>query len=331
MICFSLAFFANRGVQATALSVKGGASTMSVSNRDLEFTQMFHGSMVALVTPMHAGGAIDEDSLQRLIDFHVENHTDALVVVGTTGESATLDEEEHCQLLRRSVEMAAGRVPVVAGTGANSTREAINLTRCALAAGVDACLLVTPYYNKPTQEGLYRHFRAVAEAVPVPQILYNVPGRTAVDMLPETIERLSTISNIVGIKEATGDLDRARQILECCGDRLDIYSGDDATAMELILLGGKGNISVTANVAPAGMHALCAAALAGNRERAEAINQPLDILHRALFVESNPIPVKWALHEMGLIPPGLRLPLTPLAEPFHHTVRSALQQAGVLT
>ncbi|MEA2093121.1 MAG: 4-hydroxy-tetrahydrodipicolinate synthase [Pseudomonadota bacterium] len=292
---------------------------------------MFHGSMVALVTPMHAGGAIDEDSLQRLIDFHVENHTDALVVVGTTGESATLDEEEHCQLLRRSVEMAAGRVPVVAGTGANSTREAIDLTRCALAAGVDACLLVTPYYNKPTQEGLYRHFRAVAEAVPVPQILYNVPGRTAVDMLPETIERLSTISNIVGIKEATGDLDRARQILECCGDRLDIYSGDDATAMELILLGGKGNISVTANVAPAGMHALCAAALAGNRERAEAINQPLDILHRALFVESNPIPVKWALHEMGLIPPGLRLPLTPLAEPFHDTVRSALQQAGVLT
>jgi len=292
---------------------------------------MFHGSMVALVTPMFEDGKIDEDSLQRLVDFHVENHTDAIVSVGTTGESATLDEAEHCHVVRRTVEMAAGRIPVIAGTGANSTREAIILTRCAMEAGVDACLLVTPYYNKPTQEGLYLHFRAVAEAVPVPQILYNVPSRTACDLLPETVERLSTISNIVGIKEATGKLDRAREIMDRCGDRLDVYSGDDATAMELMLLGGKGNISVTANVAPAGMHDLCTAALAGDRPRAEAVNRPLEILHRVLFVQSNPIPVKWALHEMGLIPPGIRLPMTPLAAEFHDTVRQALQQAGVLT
>ncbi len=292
---------------------------------------MFHGSMVALVTPMHPGGAIDEGSLQRLVDFHVENHSDAIVVAGTTGESATLDEKEHCHLIRRTVEMAAGRVPIIAGTGANSTREAIDLTRCAMDAGVDACLLVTPYYNKPTQEGLYRHYRTVAEAVPVPQILYNVPGRTACDMLPETVERLARISNIVGIKEATGDLKRAHEILERCGERLDLYSGDDATAMELILLGGKGNVSVTANVAPAAMHDLCAAALAGDRERAVAINQRLEILHQTLFVESSPIPVKWALHEMGIIPAGIRLPMTPLAEQFHDTVRQALRQAGVLT
>jgi len=292
---------------------------------------MFHGSMVALVTPMFEDGKIDEDSLQRLVDFHVENHTDAIVSVGTTGESATLDEAEHCHVVRRTVEMAAGRIPVIAGTGANSTREAIILTRCAMEAGVDACLLVTPYYNKPTQEGLYLHFRAVAEAVPVPQILYNVPSRTACDLLPETVERLSTISNIVGIKEATGKLDRAREIMDRCSDRLDVYSGDDATAMELMLLGGKGNISVTANVAPAGMHDLCTAALAGDRPRAEAVNRPLEILHRVLFVQSNPIPVKWALHEMGLIPPGIRLPMTPLAAEFHDTVRQALQQAGVLT
>jgi 4-hydroxy-tetrahydrodipicolinate synthase len=292
---------------------------------------MFHGSMVALVTPMFGDGTIDEDSLQRLVDFHVENRTDAIVSVGTTGESATLDEAEHCHVVRRTVEMAAGRIPVIAGTGANSTREAIILTRCAMEAGVDACLLVTPYYNKPTQEGLYLHFRAVAEAVPVPQILYNVPSRTAIDLLPETVERLSTISNIVGIKEATGKLDRAREIMDRCGDRLDVYSGDDATAMELMLLGGKGNISVTANVAPAGMHELCTAALAGDRARAEEVNRTLEILHRVLFVQSNPIPVKWALHEMGLIPPGIRLPMTPLAAEFHDTVRQALRQAGVLT
>jgi 4-hydroxy-tetrahydrodipicolinate synthase len=291
---------------------------------------MFHGSMVALVTPMSGDGSIDDDSLRRLIDFHVKNGTDAIVSVGTTGESATLDEAEHCRVIRRTVEMAAGRIPVIAGTGANSTREAIYLTRCAMEAGVDACLLVTPYYNKPTQEGLYLHFRAVAEAVPVPQILYNVPSRTACDMLPETVERLSMISNIVGIKEATGNLDRAREIMDRCGDRLDVYSGDDATAMELMLIGGKGNVSVTANVAPAAMHELCAAALAGDRARAEAINRPLEALHRVLFVQSNPIPVKWALHEMGLIPPGIRLPMTPLAAEYHDTVRQALRQASVL-
>ena len=291
---------------------------------------MFQGSLVALVTPMREDGAIDEGGMQRLIDFHVDNHSDALVAVGTTGESATLNEAEHCQLLRRTVEMAAGRIPVIAGTGANSTREAIDLTRCAMDAGVDACLLVTPYYNKPTQEGLYRHYRAVAEAVPVPQILYNVPGRTAVDMLPETVERLAPLDNIIGIKEATGDMERARRLIACCGDQLDIYSGDDATAMELMLLGGKGNISVTANVAPQAMHDMCAAALAGDRATASAINAPLEGLHASLFVESNPIPVKWALVEMGLIPAGTRLPLTPLATEHHETVRQALRQAGII-
>ncbi len=285
---------------------------------------------MALVTPMHEGGAIDEDSLRQLIEFHVEKRSDALVAVGTTGESATLDEEEHCRLIRRMVEMAAGRIPVIAGTGANSTREAIELTRCAHEAGADACLLVTPYYNKPTQEGLYLHHKAVAEAVPVPQILYNVPGRTACDMLPDTVERLSVIENIVGIKEATGDLDRAREIMRRCGDRLALYSGDDETAMELMLIGGQGNISVTANVAPAEMHELCAAAMAGDRARATAINDRLAILHRTLFVESNPIPVKWALYEMGMIPAGIRLPLTPLAEQHRETLRQALEQAGVL-
>ena len=291
---------------------------------------MFQGSMVALVTPMREGGDIDEACMQRLIDFHVENHSDALIVVGTTGESATLNEEEHCQLIRHAVEMADGRIAIIAGTGANSTREAIDLTRCAHEAGADACLLVTPYYNKPTQEGLYRHYKAVADAIPVAQILYNVPGRTAVDMLPETVERLADIDNIVGIKEATGDMQRARESLDRCGDRLDLYSGDDATAMELILLGGQGNISVTANVAPAAMHELCAAALAGDRDTAAAINARMEVLHRTLFIESNPIPVKWALYEMGLIPAGIRLPLTPLASQYQDTIRQALVQAGVI-
>ncbi len=291
---------------------------------------MFHGSMVALVTPMREDGAVDEESLEALIHFHIEQGSDALVAVGTTGESATLDEKEHCRLMRRMVEMASGRIPVIAGTGANSTREAIDLTRCAMEGGADACLLVTPYYNKPTQEGLYRHFKAVADAVPIPQILYNVPGRTAVDMLPGTVERLAGISNIVGIKEATGDLARAKQILECCGERLDLYSGDDETAMEFILLGGKGDISVTANVAPKAMHDMCAAALAGDRATAEAINQRLMPLHKELFVEANPIPVKWALHEMGMIPAGIRLPLTPLAETYHERVRAALRAADVI-
>jgi len=291
---------------------------------------MFHGSMVALVTPMREDGAIDDDSLAGLIEFHISQGTDALVAVGTTGESATLDEHEHCELIRRVVELAAGRVPVIAGTGANSTTEAVSLTRCALKAGADACLLVTPYYNKPTQEGLYLHHKAIAEAVPIPQILYNVPGRTACDMLPETVERLADISNIVGIKEATGNLDRARDILARCGDRLDLYSGDDATALDVMLLGGKGVISVTANVAPRAMRDMCAAALAGDEARARAIDATLQALHRDLFVEANPIPVKWALAEMGLIPRGIRLPLTPLSPSYHATVRAALSQAGVL-
>jgi 4-hydroxy-tetrahydrodipicolinate synthase len=291
---------------------------------------MFHGSMVALVTPMQADGAIDNEALDRLIEFHVDNGTDAIVAVGTTGESATLDEHEHCAVIRRVVDKAAGRVPVIAGTGANSTREAIDLTRCAMEAGADACLLVTPYYNKPTQEGLYQHFRTIAEAVPTPQILYNVPGRTAVDMLPATVARLAEISNIIGIKEATGDLTRGQEILDLCGDKLDLYSGDDATAMELILAGAKGDISVTANVAPRAMHEMCAAALRGDRAEAERINNQLMPLHQNLFLEANPIPVKWALQQMGLIPGGIRLPLTPLAESCHAPLREAMQQAGVL-
>ncbi|NOX76163.1 MAG: 4-hydroxy-tetrahydrodipicolinate synthase [Gammaproteobacteria bacterium] len=291
---------------------------------------MFHGSMVALVTPMRADGTVDNTALDRLVDFHVENGTDAIVAVGTTGESATLDEHEHCDVIRRVVARAAKRVPVIAGTGANSTREAIDLTRCAMAAGAAACLLVTPYYNKPTQEGLYRHFMAVAEAVPTPQILYNVPGRTAVDMLPETVARLAEVSNIVGIKEATGDLARGREILDLCGDRLDLYSGDDATAMELILNGAKGDISVTANIAPRAMHDLCAAALRGDRAEAERINAQLMPLHEKLFLEANPIPVKWALQQMGLIAEGIRLPMTPLATDCQAPLREAMQQSGVL-
>jgi 4-hydroxy-tetrahydrodipicolinate synthase len=292
---------------------------------------MFQGSMVALVTPMREDGEIDEDSLLGLVEFHIKHHSDALVSVGTTGESATLNEHEHCHVIRRTVEMAAGRIPVIAGTGANSTREAIDLTRCAMEAGADACLLVTPYYNKPTQEGLYLHHKAVAETVPIPQILYNVPGRTACDMLPETVARLAELENIIGIKEATGSMQRAQDIMDCCGDSLALYSGDDATAMELMLLGARGNISVTANVAPAEMHAMCAAALAGDRNTAMPINDRLNVLHSALFVESNPIPVKWALYAMGLIPPGIRLPLTPLAENHRGIVLQALRQAGVLT
>ena len=265
---------------------------------------MFHGSMVALVTPMHEDGSLDYAALRRLIDFHVEQGTDALVVVGTTGESATLDMDEHCEVIRVAVEHARGRLPVIAGTGANATAEAIELTRCAERAGADACLLVTPYYNKPTQEGLYRHFKAIAEAVPIPQILYNVPGRTACDMLPETVERLAPIPNIVGIKEATGNLDRTREILRRCGARLDLYSGDDATAFDSMLLGAKGDISVTANVAPRLMHEMCALARAGRESEARAINDRLMGLHKDLFIESNPIPVKWALPGNGAGPRG---------------------------
>lgn len=291
---------------------------------------MFQGSMVALVTPMHPDGKLDEEALARLVAFHIEHGTDAIVAVGTTGESATLDHQEHAEVVRQVIQLAGGRIPVIAGTGSNSTREAIELTRHAKEAGADACLLVTPYYNKPTQEGLYQHFKAIAEAVAIPQILYNVPGRTAVDMLPETVERLAQIDNIIGVKEATGDIERGKDIMQRCGEAFEVYSGDDATAMELILAGARGDISVTANVAPRDMHDMCAAALAGDRDTAMAINSRLETLHKNLFIEANPIPVKWALHDMGLISNGIRLPLTVLSEANQVVVHQALQQAGVI-
>ena len=291
---------------------------------------MIQGSLVALVTPMNADGSLDWPGLARLLDFHLEAGTDGIVAVGTTGESATLDEDEHCEVIARTVQHIAGRIPVIAGTGANSTTEAITLTRCAKEAGADACLLVTPYYNKPTQEGLYLHHKAVAEAVDIPQILYNVPGRTACDMQADTVARLSSVPNIVGIKEATGDLARARRIRELCGEDFALYSGDDATGCDFLLQGGNGVISVTSNIAPKLMHEMSAAAIAGNAETARAADAKLAAAHRALFVEANPIPVKWALEQMGLIGPGIRLPLTPLSESFHETVRAALRQAGAL-
>ncbi len=291
---------------------------------------MYRGSIVALITPMDADGEVDDASLKRLVDFHVEAGTSAIVSVGTTGESATLDEDEHCAVIRRTVELAAGRIPVIAGTGANSTREAIALTRCAKEGGADAALLVTPYYNKPTQEGLYLHHKAVAEAVDIPQILYNVPGRTACDMLPETVERLAAIDNIVGVKEATGDLERVARLREGCGDGFTLYSGDDATACDFMLLGGDGVISVTSNLAPRLMQDMCEAALAGDRARALALNERLDGLHRDLFVQSNPIPVKWGAYAMGLCGKGIRLPLTWLSEDCQPRVRSAMERAGVL-
>lgn len=291
---------------------------------------MIQGSIVALVTPMGDDGAVDVESLGRLVEFHMEQGTDAIVAVGTTGESATLDEEEHCEVIRLVLERAGGRIPVIAGTGANSTREAIHLTRRAREIGADACLLVTPYYNKPTQEGLYRHYRAVAEAVDIPQILYNVPGRTACDMQPATVARLAEIPNIVGIKEATGNLERMQEIQRLCGSEFLLYSGDDATACDFCLLGGHGVISVTANVAPRLMHEMCAAAMAGDRAKAGAIDAKLAGLHRELFIESNPIPVKWAVHEMGWIGTGIRLPLTWLSEDCRDAVRNAMHQAGIV-
>ncbi len=291
---------------------------------------MFEGSLVALVTPMTGDGAVDDASLARLVEWHVEQGTRGIVAVGTTGESATLDEEEHCRVIRRVVELAAGRIPVIGGTGSNSTTEAIQLTRCAKEAGVDACLLVTPYYNKPTQEGLYLHHRAVAEAVDIPQVLYNVPGRTACDMQPETVGRLAAVENIVGIKDATGDLSRLSRMRELCGEDFCILSGDDATARQLILLGGQGVISVTANVAPGLMQRMCQAAVDGDREAAAALDGKLAGLHKSLFVEANPIPVKWALAEMGMIPDGIRLPLTWLSEGCRETVRQAMKQAGAI-
>ncbi len=291
---------------------------------------MFAGSLVALVTPMQPDGQVDYACLKRLVDWHAGEGTDAIVSVGTTGESATLDFDEHMEVIRRTVEYAAGRIPVIAGTGANATSEAIELTRAATEAGAQACLLVTPYYNKPTQEGLYRHFSAVAAAVDIPQLLYNVPGRTGCDMLPETVERLSRIPNIVGLKEALGDQNRIREHVQRSGGNMTILSGDDATARESILLGAKGDISVTANVAPRLMHEMCEAALKGDAVGADRLDRKLAGLHKNLFLEPNPIPVKWALQRMGRIPEGIRLPMTPLAAEFHAPVEAALRAAGAL-
>ena len=290
---------------------------------------MFTGTYTAIVTPFK-NGSVDEKALERLVKNQIRGGVEGIVPVGTTGESPTVDYEEHVHVIALTVRFASGKVKVIAGTGANSTREAIDLTRCAQRAGADACLLVTPYYNKPTQEGLYLHHRAVAEAVDIPQILYNVPGRTACDMRPETAARLAEIGNIIGIKEATGELDRVARLRDLTDESFMIYSGDDATARELMLLGGNGVISVTANVAPAAMHALCAAALTGDATKAEALDRPLRALHRDLFVEANPIPVKWALCEMGLIGEGIRLPLTWLSEGCRGQVRAALVEAGIL-
>lgn len=290
---------------------------------------MITGSLVALVTPMHVNGDIHWEHLDKLVEFHIENGTHGIVAVGTTGESATLDPEEHCQTIGHIIKRVNGRIPVIAGTGGNSTREAIALTSAAHKLGADACLLVVPYYNKPTQEGLYQHFRAIAEAVPVNQLLYNVPGRTACDMLNETVIRLADIPNIIGIKDATGNIPRGAELIEAVKGRLHVYSGDDATAAELMLAGAKGNVSVTANVAPRAMADLCMAAVAGNREETERLNELLMPLNRKLFLEANPIPVKWAMHRMGLIDQGLRLPLTVLSEKFHGEVEDALKASGV--
>ena len=291
---------------------------------------MIKGSIVAIVTPMHEDGSLDYPGLRKLIDWHIAEGTDGIVIVGTTGESATVSVQEHCELIKLAVEHTKGRIPIIAGTGGNSTEEAIKLTRFAKDAGADCALVVVPYYNRPTQEGMYRHFKAIADAVDLPIILYNVPGRTVADMSNETVLRLAAIPNIVGLKDATGNIGRGAELLRLAPTSFAVYSGDDPTAMSLMFMGGAGNISVTANVAPRAMHALCVAAMAGDVARAVAINNQVIPLHAKLFVEPNPVPVKWAMAEMGLMPAGMRLPLAPLAEEFHDTVRAALREAGVL-
>lgn len=287
---------------------------------------MFSGSIVALVTPMSSAGSVDFPALDRLIDRHIDAGTDAIVPVGTTGESATLDVSEHLSVIEHVIERVDGRIPIIAGTGANATAEAIELTREAKARGADGCLLVTPYYNKPTQEGLFRHYVAVAEAVDVPLVLYNVPSRTGCDMLPETVGRLASIPQIVGVKEASGDVSRVTAIRELSPDDFAILSGEDACTFEMLKLGARGVISVTANAAPVLMSRFCDAYLEGDVEEAEAIDERLQPLHAMLFVESNPIPVKWALHELGLIDAGIRLPLTPLAEQFRQPLAALLRE-----
>ena len=287
------------------------------------------GSIVALVTPMQADGSLDLVALDRLIDWHVESGTHALVVVGTTGESATLSVQEHCDLVAHCVQVTGKRISVIAGSGSNSTEEALYFTESARQHGADACLLVTPYYNKPSQKGLYQHFKAVAEAVDIPQILYNVPSRTACDLALETVDRLADLDNIVGIKDATGDVARGKQLIQRCGDRLAIYSGEDAITLSLMMGGADGTISVTANVAPALMAKMCSSALSGDSQRAREIDERLGLLHRNLFLEANPSPVKWALWKMGLIKKGIRLPLVELDAKFHIQVIEALVRAGI--
>lgn len=288
------------------------------------------GSLVAIVTPMAEDGALDLEAFRRLIDWHVAQGTNGIVVVGTTGESPTVDYDEHCILIEVAVEQAAGRVPVIAGTGANSTSEAIELTECAKRAGAHASLSVVPYYNKPTQEGLYRHYRKIAESVEFPQILYNVPGRTVADLANDTALRLAQVPGIVGLKDATGNVERCADLIRRAPEGFALYSGDDGSALAFLLLGGHGVISVTANVAPRPMRDLCAAAFGGNLERARELNNTLLPLHSKLFVEANPIPVKWACAELGLIPGGLRLPLTPLSAGLHETLREAMRHAGLI-
>ncbi|HEX4916772.1 MAG TPA: 4-hydroxy-tetrahydrodipicolinate synthase [Limnobacter sp.] len=286
---------------------------------------MITGSIVAIVSPMFEDGSLDYDSYRKLIDWHVEQGTDSIVAVGTTGESPTVDVQEHCELIRVAVEQAAGRIPIIAGTGGNSTTEAIELTEYARKVGASASLQVVPYYNKPTQEGIYQHMRKVAESVDLPVILYNVPGRTVADMAHATVVRLSQVDGVVGIKEATGNMERAAWLIRDCKPEFAVYSGDDPTAVHLMLMGGKGNISVTANVAPRAMHELCAAAIAGNSKSANAMNLALMDLHQAMFCQANPIPVKYALSKMGKMAPGVRLPLTRLESNFHQTVDAALR------
>ncbi len=290
---------------------------------------MLTGSMVAIVTPMLADGALDYPRLRSLIDWHVAEGTDGIVIVGTTGESPTVDFDEHCQLIKAAVEYAAKRIPVIAGTGANSTKEAIHLSEFAKRAGADYSLSVVPYYNKPTQEGLYRHFRAIAEAVDIPHILYNVPGRTVTDLANDTVVRLSAIPNIVGIKDATASMGRGAELLLRCPKDFAVYSGEDVSTLALMLLGAHGTISVTANVAPRLMHDMCSLALRGERDKAIAINNRLFGLHNNLFLEANPIPVKWALARMGRIDPGIRLPLTSFDAQYHAALTDALRAAGI--
>jgi len=292
---------------------------------------MITGSMVALVTPLLPNSlGVDWDSLKQLVEWHIEAGTDAIIAAGTTGESATLDMNEHKAVIEATVGYAAGRIPVIAGTGSNSTSEAMELTARAKSVGADACLLVTPYYNKPTQEGLYLHHKKIADNVDIPQILYNVPGRTACDMLPETVRRLADLPNIVGIKEATGNLERARELIDTCPQDFAIYSGDDFTAVDLILMGGKGDISVTANVAPEMMAQMCSLALDGKTDEARVLNKKLMPLHKAMFVESNPIPVKWATAELGRMSHAIRLPLTELSEECHQQVRDGMKTVGLI-